>query len=316
MGKRAVIAAFFAFAAALSLNAQRVELVPFGDFENWVVRDIQESKIIGGETKRIYNIAPTDTIVGNVAYMTDKSFWCTSNTYAKVAGVNKASLSVEPDYGPTGRCAKLSSCFAGAKALGVIDIQVLVSGSIYWGKAFEPITSTKDPYSYMDWGIPFTERPDALVIDYKAVVPNSGTLTKGTTNKQTTFPGYDHPEIMFVLQHRWEAEDGTIHAWRVGTAAARIPESSDGWVQGYRVPVEYGESSDAVKEIMPLNREVRPFYTYNSKGKPKLIKEEGYRGDLKPTHAILMITTGQWGAFIGATDNILWLDNISLEYAE
>ena len=34
--------------ASLSAFAQRYEKVPFGDFEQWVVRYIDESQIIGG----------------------------------------------------------------------------------------------------------------------------------------------------------------------------------------------------------------------------------------------------------------------------
>lgn len=313
MVKRAIISLAFCLSLT-ALKAQEVELVPLGDFENWVVRDIQESKIIGGETKRIYNIAPNDTIVGNVPFLTDKSIWATSNTFAKVAGVIKASKSAEPADGPTGRCAKLSSCWASCKAMGIVDINVLVSGSIYWGKAFEPVTSTKNPYSYMDWGIPFTRRPKAILMDMNAIVPNTGILTKGTTSKRVDFEGYDHPEIMFVLQHRWEDEQGNIHAYRVGTAAGRIKESTNGWVKAYRVPVQYGECDAEMQEVMPLNREARPFHATNSKGQSKRIIEEGFDGTKPVTHAILMITTGQHGAFVGATDNVLYLDNISLEY--
>ena len=35
---------------------QRYEKVPFGDFEQWVVRYITESQIIGGQEKALYVI--------------------------------------------------------------------------------------------------------------------------------------------------------------------------------------------------------------------------------------------------------------------
>ena len=40
----------------------------WGKFDNWVVREIKESGIIGGATKYAYEIAPNDTIKGNIAY--------------------------------------------------------------------------------------------------------------------------------------------------------------------------------------------------------------------------------------------------------
>ena len=42
--------------AAAPLSAQRVELLPFGDFEQWTERHIKESAILGGETKTLYTL--------------------------------------------------------------------------------------------------------------------------------------------------------------------------------------------------------------------------------------------------------------------
>lgn len=45
-------------------------VVPFayGDMDNWIVREIHESGIIGGNTKWLYELGPSDTIVGNTAF--------------------------------------------------------------------------------------------------------------------------------------------------------------------------------------------------------------------------------------------------------
>lgn len=75
-----------------------------------------------------------------------------------------------------------------------------------------------------------------LLLDYKALLPASGTLTRGTSFRQTTFPGEDPCQVMLLLQYRWEDGDGNIHAKRVGTAFARISRSSGGWVKDCRVP--------------------------------------------------------------------------------
>ena len=297
--------------------AQRYETVPFGDFEQWTVRHITESAILGGDTKTLYIPAPNDTIDGNKVYDYKKTIWSTSNAYAKIMGIVKTSTSVMPDKGPSGKCAKLATCFAQCKVAGLINIKVLAAGSIYWGKMLEPITGVSDPYAFMDWGIPFTKKPKAVVLDYKSVVPNTGKLTKGTTFRTTTFDGYDPEEIMLILQYRWEDEKGNIHAKRVGTAFYHIDKTSNGWVKDLRVPVIYGDArkSPNYQPYMDLVSKDRPFYALNKKGEKKPILEESWGDASSPvTHAIMMITSGSCGAFIGALDNVLWVDNVRLEY--
>ena len=45
--------------------AQTLKRVSYGDFEQWIVRDIDESFLLGGNTRRIYDIGKRDTIKGN-----------------------------------------------------------------------------------------------------------------------------------------------------------------------------------------------------------------------------------------------------------
>lgn len=299
----------------MTMQAQRLETVPFGDFEQWTERHIKESAIIGGNTRTIYAIAPSATIEGNIPFDYSSTIWATSNAYANVLGVVKTSCSVTPDKGPSGTCAKLSSCFASCKVAGLVNIKVLATGSIYWGRMLEPVTGVSDPYSFMDWGIEFSKRPSALVLDYRSVVPDSGTIVKGTTFKTTYFEGHDPEEILFILQNRTEDAKGNVHARRVGTAVYRISSSSDSWVKGLRIPVIYGDArkDPSYKSYMDLISD--RFYTLNSKGDKKLIVEEGWAEPSAPvTHAIMMISSGSCGAFTGAVDNILWVDNIKLEY--
>ena len=154
MGKVKIAVLSFLIASGIPLAAQRIETVPFGDFERWTTRHIKESAIIGGEVKTIYVLGPQETIDGNKPYDYSKTLWASSNAYAKVSGVTKTSLSAEPDNGPSGKCAKLSTVYASCKVAGLVDIQVLATGALYWGKMFEPITGVKNPYANMDWGIP------------------------------------------------------------------------------------------------------------------------------------------------------------------
>ena len=299
-------------AMSLPSPAQRVELLPYGDFEHWTVRHIQESSILGGEVKTIYVVGPDEVIEGNKAYDYKKTPWASSNAYAKVSGVTKTSLSVEPDNGPTGRCAKLSTVFASCRVAGLMDIQVLATGSLYWGKMFEPITSVKNPYSNMDWGIPFTGKPSALLIDYKALLPATGKLVKGTTFRKTEFPGEDPCRVMLLLQRRWEDADGNIHAERVGTAVLLIGRSTQGWVKDGRIPVIYGEAG---KKLMDLINGENALYAVNSRGKRVKIMEDGWAGaDAPCTHAVLHISSGSQGGYTGAPGNTLWIDNLRMEY--
>ena len=296
---------------------QHYEEVPFGDFEQWTVRYVTESKIIGGQEKALYVIGPTDTIHSNDIYDYKNTIWSTSNAFAKVMGVVKTSNNVTPDKGPSGTCAKLATEFAYCKVAGLVNIKVLAAGSIYWGKMLEPVTGVSDPFAYIDWGIPFTKRPKALVLNYKANIPNTGKLVKGTTTRTTEFDGYDPAEILFVLQYRWEDEKGNIHAKRVGTAVYHVEKTTNGWQKNFRVPVIYGDArkSPEYKPFMDLLSGDKTMYALNKKGKKKVIQEEEWaEADSPVTHAIMMITSSSQGAFVGAVGNVLWVDEIRLEY--
>jgi len=303
--------------ACLAASAQSYEKVPFGDFEQWAVRYITESQIIGGQEKTLYVIGPTDTVRGNEVYDYKNTIWSTSNAFAKVMGVVKISNNVTPDNGPMGKCAKLATQIATCKVAGMLNIKVLAAGSIYWGKMLEPVTGVSDPFAFIDWGIPFTKRPKALVLNYKSNIPNTGKLVKGTTTRTIEFDGYDPAEILFVLQYRWEDDKGNIHAKRVGTVIYHVDQSSDGWMKDFRIPVIYGDARESAdyQPYMDLLSGERTMYAINSKGKKKPILEEAWAdADCPVTHAIMWLTSGSCGAFTGALDNVLWVDEIRLEY--
>ena len=303
--------------ACLTASAQRYEKVPFGDFNQWAVRYITESKVIGGQEKIVYMLGPTDTIRGNVPYSYKNTIWSSSNVFAKVVGVVKTSTNVTPDDGPTGKCAKLVSQMVSCKVAGIINVKVMAAGSIYWGQTQEPVSAISNPYAVMTWGIPFTKRPKALVFNYKAKIPNTGKLIRSTTFRATEFDGYDPAEVVLILQNRWEDEDGSIHAKRVGTAMCQVERSTADWIIDRRLPVIYGDARKHkdYKPYMDLITGYKNMYAFNSKGKKKPILEEGWAdADCPVTHAILWFASGSCGAFIGALDNVLWVDEVRLEY--
>ena len=126
--------------------------INFGDFSNWVTRDIKESAVLGGKVKTVYAIGPAKHIRGNVPYTNQGgSPWATSNVYAKVSGVVKASNTVSPAMVGGSRMAKLSTKMEEVKVLGIINLDVMVPGTIFLGTVREPISSTSDPYRNSPW---------------------------------------------------------------------------------------------------------------------------------------------------------------------
>lgn len=318
--KQMIVMAGVLAAAAGSANAQTVELIPFGDMDNWETRVIKESRVIGGNTKKIYEIAPTATVTGDIAYSNKGgSPWATSNVLAHVVGITKTSNAVWPDTHPGhGRAAKLETIIERCKAVGLINIDVLVGGSIFLGEMLEPVSSTKNPYSHMVMGIPFTKRPEALRFDYRVVMPDDDTrLYSSGFGRKKTLPGHDEAEVYIILQRRWEDADGNVYAMRVGTGRERYGASTDGWVEGHMLPVRYGNiTKDAdFKDYMGLIPVSSSYYTRNSKGNMVPVKEIGWDSpDATPTHLLVMASAASGKAYIGTPGLTLWVDNMALVY--
>lgn len=299
--------------------ADTFEPLKYGNFDHWVTRQIKESHVIGGNEKNLYEIGPTQTIVGSIPYVNKGgSPWATSNVLAKVAGVTKGSNAVFPDTHGAGKCAKLTTMMEQCKALGIVNIDVLVAGSIFLGRFFEPVKSTSEPYSKMEMGIPFTRRPKALQFDYKLEMPvhNDRVYSSGF-GKKKTYPGHDQAEVYIILQRRWEDADGNLYAKRVGTGRQRYGKSTNGWVTGHRIPVEYGDITGkpgyaSWKGLIPADKS---YYARNSKGKMVPVKEVGWDApDATPTHLLVMASSGSGTAYIGTLGLTLWVDNMGLVY--
>lgn len=166
----------------MPVSALRLEPIKFGDFSNWVTREVKESKLLGGDTKTLYEIAPSKHIPGeNKPYSNmGGSPWATSNAYAKVSGIVKGSGTVSPFNRNGNKCARMEAKMEHVKVLGIINMDVMVAGTIFLGHIYEPITSPKGPFSKMEMGVPFTKRPKALVYDFKVDMPNVNTRIKST----------------------------------------------------------------------------------------------------------------------------------------
>jgi len=51
---------------AVSAQQHEVEMIPFGNMDQWIDRQIKESGIIGGATKNVYAIGPTATVTETI----------------------------------------------------------------------------------------------------------------------------------------------------------------------------------------------------------------------------------------------------------
>lgn len=299
-------------------SALTLEKIKFGDFSNWVTRHITESAAIGGNKKTIYAIGPTQTITGNKAYTPGGgSPWGSSNVYAKVSGITKASNTVEPAIVNGNKMAKLSTKMEHVKVLGIINMDVMVTGTLFLGKIREPISSTKSPYSKMEMGIPYTKRPKALVFDYKVDMPNVNTRVKSTGfGSKKELPGRDQAEVYVLLQKRWEDEKGNIHALRVGTGRERYNKSIP-LTKGHQLAINYGDitKKSFYKPWMGLLNGQKAYYAYNSKGKLVPVQEEGWApADATPTHVLVMASTTCGEAFVGTEGITMYVDNFAFGF--
>lgn len=297
---------------------ERVELIPFGDMDQWIDRQIKESAIIGGETKHVYAIGPTMTLASNDAYKNmGGSPWASSNIMARVAGITKTNTSVFPEKRGNGYCARLDTRMESVKALGFINITVLAAGSVFLGEMHEPITGTKNPMRKLDTGIPFTQKPKAIRFDYKIKMSERPNRIRATGfSRIKDIEGKDYPEVNLFLQKRWEDADGNIYAKRIATMVVRFDRTVSEWQNGATFTLLYGDITkhpDYNPDMMRL--QVQERFAVNSKGESVPIQEVGWgTKDDVPTHLQLQFTSSHGGAYIGSPGNTFWVDNVRMVY--
>lgn len=312
------IAMVVAALSCLPIKGQeKVVPLKYGNMDHWVVRNIKESAIIGGNQKTIYAVGPNMTLNGNTPY-TNKggSPWGSSNVLAHVSGIYKTNNSVYRDKHEGGYCAKLVTHIEKVKVLGLINIKVLAAGSLFLGDVREPITSTKDGPKAINWGIPFTARPKAVRFDYKTYMPNVAHRIKQTGfSSASTVAGRDYAIAVLYLQKRHEDAHGNITAKRVGTMVVKYGKSTNGWVENATYTIHYGDIRHMAGYDAATMGLRSTDYARNSKGKRVPVKEVGWAnaGD-KPSHLILQFSSSHGGAYIGTPGNTLWIDNVAMVY--
>lgn len=313
------LTAALAFVALPFIAQAQEKVVPlkYGNMDQWVTRKIHESGVIGGDTKLLYELGPTKVIEGNEAYVNQGgSPWGNSNVMAKVMGIVKTNTSVYPERRGNGYCARLETHIESVKVLGLVNITVLASGSMFLGDMKEPITGTKDGEKALNSGVKFTSRPKAIRYDYKVQMSGEPNRIRQTGfSRKSTVPGQDCAIMTCLLQKRTEDANGNIIAKRVGTAVIRYSKT-EGWKDKATYEIQYGDityTPDYEADLMKLG--VGGYYARNSKGESVLIQENGWAdADETPTHLILQFTSSLGGAFVGSPGNKLWIDNVCLVY--
>ena len=290
----------------------------YGTFDNWTVREIKESGIIGGRTKYLYEFygQPTDTLRGNMAFYAPKGYyWRTNNVMANVMGVVKCSITDFPEKRGEGWCLRIETHTEKVKALGIVNMEVTCQGAFLLGKLDEPIRDTKNPMTKPEYGMEFHSRPKALIFDYKCDVGHE--VIRGTGFSALKPMGIkDYPQATLLLQKRWEDEDGKIHALRVGTGIKVFYQNEKDWVNGYRQEIHYGDISKEpwFEPEMDIISGTKTMYAKNSRGKKVVVTEEGWAdADETPNYMIISFISSIGDAFYGGVGNTLWLDNVKLE---
>lgn len=298
-------------------QSQQVELLKYGNFDNWIEREIKESSVIGGGRKTLYEIAPAATITGNRPYTNmGGSPWATSNVYAHVAGIDKASNAVFAVNRPGhGKCARLCTMIESVKVLHIVNMDVLVAGSIFLGEMIEPVTDTKNPMRKMDMGVGFTGRPTHLTFDYMLELPSRRERIKSSGfGKKKTIEGRDSAVVFLFLQSRAEDKDGNIRATRIATAGVMLGNAT-GWIDGYNLPLIYGDcSARHGMEWLELRNGEQQYYARNSKGNLVPVTEHWGDGTETPTHLILMISAANGKPYVGTPGMTLYIDNVGFRY--
>ena len=317
--RRLMTTGFIALCSAVVMAQHKVEMLPFGDMDQWVNREIKESAIIGGNTKNVYAVGPTQTIAGSKAYTNlGGSPWATSNVMAQVAGVTKTNTSVFPEKRGSGYCARLETRMESVKVFGLVDITVLAAGSMFLGTVHEPIKGTQNPNRMLGMGIPFTKRPIALQFDYKVKMSDRENRIRATGfSKITDVPGKDFPAAILLLQKRWEDAEGNIFAKRVGTMVVYYYNTGD-WHNNATYEIHYGDiTGSPIYKPHMMRLQVDERYSLNSKGESVPVREVAWADkDETPTHMILQFTASHGGAYIGSPGNTLWVDNVKLVYVQ
>lgn len=290
----------------------------YGKFDQWCVREVKESAIIGGQTKYLYEFYGDQdtTFTGKTPYKSpDGYLWRTNNVLAVVAGVVKTNNTIYPEQRGDGYCARIETHIEEVKALGVVNMDVVCQGAFMVGVLPEPIRDTKSPMAKVFYGVETNVMPKALRFDYKSDVGH--TAVRGTGFSRLKVLDYpDSAEVTFMLQKRWEDEEGRVHALRVATGIERFHESEPEWINGHEVVLKYGDITSDPDYQYFMGLKTNPetaYHALNSRGENVIVEEDGWaEPGTEPNYMILHFISSCGKAFYGGVGNTLWIDNVEI----
>ncbi len=299
---------------AISYAGEQLE---YSSMDSWYFREIKESNILGGDTKKLYELGANPNTGESLSESNShevSSPWKTSNTVAKL-GVNIANNCVFPEENQGGYCCRMETKIRNVNVLG-LNLNVLIAGALFLGEIDEPVKNIKYPIKILNHGIPFTEKPKGIRFDYKY---HAGDERVNSFRKSIPVEGKDKAEVCLILQKRWEDEDGNVFATRIGATRQFLDDTNGNWINDTTLEIKYGDISKESyynPKTMGLIPATHELYVKNSKGEMvSLIETDWDRDNSAPTHLVLYCTSSYEGVdYIGSPESVFWIDNIELEY--
>ncbi len=284
--------------------------------DSWYARKVKESSILSGETKNLYELGKTDLQANfyDLKLNDEKSPWGTTNIYTKMM-FDIGNTRVYPEKRDGGYCCRLETRIRKDNIIG-FKVEVLIAGTLFLGEMIEPVKNMKDPIQKVNQGVLFNRKPEAVKFDYKHSVGNNRVKA---TNNASPVDGIDQSEFCFILQKRWEDENGNIFATRIGAARHFFTGIQNEWVAEAIFPITYGDISKLPiydEKTMGLIPEVSEVYVKNSQNKMVPLTETGWgTKEDTPTHLIMYFTSSYQGVnFVGSPETVFWVDNIEFIY--
>lgn len=297
-------------------NRNSTTQIKFSDLNSWYFMQVKESSVIGGMTKKLYQVGnPINSATPeNKGRRDPESDWATTNFLAEI-GVDVGVTTVSPEKNDNGYCCRMESSIKSVDLIG-IKIKVLVSGTLFLGDVIEPVESIKDPIKKLNHGVSFTQRPKAVQFSYKY---KAGQNRCKVYYSSSPVKGPDRGEFCMILQKRWEDNKGNVYAKRVGGVRCFFDDSGNRWVKDTTITILYGDLSKEPfynPSLMGLIPQISELYVKNGRNKMVPLTETGWdKNSDNPTHIVLYFTSSYEGIkFTGSPGSVFWVDDVRFVY--
>lgn len=211
----------------------------------------------------------------------DNTIWGTANRAVAIVG---SANTIPEDLGGGDFAARMTTVAAPL-------IVRIAAATLFTGSFTDGFPSATDPRSNIDFGAPFSGRPEAFTIDYRYMPGDSYEDADGNP-----LQGGDECDIYVLLQKR---EGDQVE--RIGTGWFRDGTAVADW-SNIEVEIKYGELTPSDPEFEYANVRAEENETW---GNPNDI----------PTHIVVVFSSSALGDFFtGAIGSDLWVNNLELIY--